>query len=86
MVLVNGPLDSVAIRRLPVEAGQDSKLEVVVPFTDARGTLAAMRMAVDLAWGLDARINLVALRAVPYELELGKPPIDMAWLEEQLCI
>ncbi len=82
MVLVNGPLDSAP--HLPVGASQGSKLELVVPFTDARGTLAAMKMAVDLARGVDARINLVAIQAVPYELELGRPPIDIGWLEARL--
>ena len=55
VLLVNGIFDSMAIRVFPVGDSQDSKLEVVVPFTDASGTLAAMSVATQLAQGLDAR-------------------------------
>lgn len=84
MVVVRGPLDSAPIRPLPVEISQGSMLEVVVPFTDFSGTLAALSLAAQLGRNLDARINLVALQTVPYGLELTRPPIALEWLEERL--
>ena len=84
VLLVNGTSDAAAMRHFPVGASQDSKLEVVVPFTDASGTLAAMSVATQLAQDLDARINLLALQAVPYGLELTRPAIALGWLEERL--
>ena len=84
LLLVSGPLDLGATRHLPAGVSQRSKLEVVVLFTDASGTLAALRLAAQLGRSLDARINLVALQAVPYALELARPAIVMEWLEERL--
>ncbi len=81
---VSGPRGWAAIPYLPPRASQSSKLELVAPFTDASGTLAAMRMAAQLGRSPDARINLVALQAVPYELELTRPSIALGWLEEKL--
>ena len=84
VLLVNGPLDSAAIRHLPMEFSQGSKLAVVVPFTDASGTVAAMKMAGQLAQNLNVYINLVSFQVVPYELELTRPAIVVGWLEEHL--
>ena len=84
VLLVNGLRHSQATRRLAARVNQGSKLEVVVPFTDASGTLAALSLAAQLGRNLDARINLVALQTVPYGLELTRPPIALEWLEERL--
>ena len=84
VLLVNGPLHSQETRHLGAGVNQGSKLEVIVPFTDASGTLAALSLAAQLGRNLDARVNLVALQTVPYGLELTRPPIALEWLEERL--
>jgi hypothetical protein len=43
-----------------------------------------MRMAGRLSQDLDAQINLVAFQVVPYKLELKRPAIAIACLEERL--
>lgn len=84
VLLANGLVDSAAIRQLRREVSEGSKLAVIVLYTDASGTLAAMRMAGWLSRDLDALINLVAFQVVPLELELTRPAVAVGWLEERL--
>jgi hypothetical protein len=63
-------------------AGQE--LEVFVIFTDAPGTLAALRMADDLAQRLEAHLELLIPYEVPYTLPLRKPAVPVEFLEGQI--
>ena len=60
------------------------KLEVSVIFTDAPGTLAALKTAGTLAQGLGAKIKLMDLQAVPYAYPLDRPPVSVAFTEKHL--
>ena len=60
------------------------ELEVSVIFTDAPGTLAALRAAGTLADGLGTRIKLVVPLAVPYAFPLDRPPVPVAFTEKLL--
>jgi hypothetical protein len=60
------------------------RLEVVVVFTDAAGTLAALKNAEGLAQRLDAHLRLLVPYEVPYVLPLAKPPVPVEFLEGQI--
>ncbi len=66
------------------EATANSELEVNVIFTDSQGTLAALRMAGDLACSLGARINLLAPHVVPLAFPLARPPVSVPFTEQRL--
>lgn len=68
----------------PPETSRDRKLEVNVLFTDTRGTLAALQTAGTLARNLGASINIVVAQAVPYVLPLERPPVSVAFTEQEL--
>src|ERR1017187_3435477 len=51
----------------------EQRLEVIVIFTDARGTVAAIQAAEGLAQQLGARLRLVMPFEVSYSLPLTKP-------------
>ena len=59
-------------------------LEVLVIFTDAPGTLAALQMADELAQELEAHIRLLVPYEVPYALPLTKPAVPVEFLEGQI--
>jgi hypothetical protein len=85
VVVVSGPRGLNAIADNSPTAGQSSTLEVVVLFSGALPTLAALRMAGQLGQNLDVRVKLVTFQTVPYELELTRPTIATRWIEERLC-
>jgi len=68
----------------PVEGNTENRLEVIVIFTDMRGTLSALRMAEGLAQQLEAHIRVVMLYEVPYTLPLEKPAVSVKFLEAQI--
>lgn len=55
----------------------NSRLEVTVIFTTASGTTAALEAVDGLAGGLDLRLTLLVLQAVPYALPLSRPPVNL---------
>jgi hypothetical protein len=59
-------------------------LEVNVIFTDPKRTAVALRTASDLARGLNARVRVIAVQAVPFAFPLSKPPVDIAFQEKLL--
>ncbi len=59
-------------------------LEVLVIFTDAPGTLAALQLADELAQKLEAHIRLLVPYEVPYALPLTKPAVPVEFLEDQV--
>lgn len=61
----------------------DAPLEVFVPFTTERGTMAALRRAARLARDLKARIEMIVPEVVPYPLPLDRPPIGRSRLENR---
>ncbi|HLY63471.1 MAG TPA: hypothetical protein VKV95_22255 [Terriglobia bacterium] len=61
------------------------RLEINVIHTTARGTLAALKTAGELAFDLGARINLLAPKLVPWALPLTRPPVAVGCIENQLC-
>lgn len=64
--------------------GFGGELEVVVPYTEWSVTEAVLKRAVALTAGLNARLTLVAVHAVPYPLDFGCPTAVHAHLVEQL--
>src|SRR5262245_41921429 len=67
-----GALDSASTRPIPHRPICGNEFEVIVVFTHARSTLAALKTAGRLAIGLGARIRLLAPHIVPYPVPLPK--------------
>jgi hypothetical protein len=59
-------------------------LKVNVIFTDPEGTLAALRTAGKLADDLGARINLIAVQAVPIRLPMSQPQVSVDFSKQML--
>ncbi|MGO8788912.1 MAG: hypothetical protein ACLQVL_16225 [Terriglobia bacterium] len=68
----------------PVDGHAGQGLEVLVIFTDAPGTVAALQMADELAQKLEAQIKLLMPYEVPYTLPLSKPAVPVEFLEGQI--
>lgn len=66
------------------EAENPARLDLVIPFTTPALTAAALRAAQCLSSGLHADIRLLRVQVVPYPLELARPPVPVAFLEQQL--
>jgi hypothetical protein len=64
--------------------GSDGQLEVAVLFTSAETTDSAIKKTAGLLQGLNARINLVAVQAVPYRLAINSPPVSTSFHEQRL--
>jgi hypothetical protein len=62
----------------------EQRLEVFVIYTDAQGTVAAIKAAEGLAQQLEARLRLVMPFEVSYSLPLTKPQVPVEFLEGQL--
>jgi len=60
-----------------------NEFEIFVIFTDTPGTLAALRMAGELAGRLDAHLRLLIPYEVPFALPLMMPPVSIALIEER---
>ena len=65
------------------EANPAAQLEIVVPFTTARGTVAALRAALRLSLDLNARIEVIVPEIVPWPLPLNRPPVSRSFLENR---
>src|SRR5215467_166893 len=61
-----------------------SELEVVVPYTGPESTSAALERVANLTAGLNARVLLVAVHALPYPLPFACPSCMHAHLVERL--
>ena len=59
----------------PAQPTEESKLNIVVVFTSAAATSAALKKAGALAESLNARITLIVPQIVPYPLPLTSPPV-----------
>jgi len=71
----------------PGQLGTDAfsgELELVVTYTDPDLTRALLRRAAALTAGLQARIALVAVHAVPYPADFRCPTSEHAFLVNQL--
>ena len=71
----------------PVDLASDTfagEIELVIPFTEPELTRAVMQRAVSLAAGLEARICLIAVHALPYPLPFICPSATHAFLVDQL--
>jgi hypothetical protein len=64
--------------------GADGELEVVVPYTGPASTAAALDRLPVLTAGLNARVLLIAVHALPYPLPFVCPTLVHAHLVEQL--
>ncbi len=58
-------------------------LTVTVILTDREGTLVALRMASNLAKGLNGRIRLLVAQGVPFHFPLDRPPVSLEFLERR---
>jgi len=61
-----------------------AEIEVVIPYTFAEETRAVMERAAVLTKGLNARISLVAVHALPYASTFGCPTSTHAFLVARL--
>ena len=61
-----------------------SELEIVIPYTVARETREVLQRAASLTKGLNARISLLAVHAIPYPATFGCPGSTHAFLVERL--
>jgi hypothetical protein len=71
----------------PTDIASDTfagEIEFVVPFTNPEMTRAVLERAEALASGLDARISLIAVHALPYPLPFVCPTAAHAFLVDQL--
>src|SRR6202158_4313694 len=66
------------------ENNPGNELEINVIFTDDQGTLSALRTAGALAHQLQAHINLLVPRVVPYAFLLPGPPVSIQFTEGRL--
>jgi hypothetical protein len=66
------------------ERNPGNELEINVIFTDHQGTLSALRTAGALAHQLQAHINLLVPRVVPYAFPLASPPVSIQFTERRL--
>jgi hypothetical protein len=67
------------------ELGPDTPgLRVTVIATNAKGTVAALRIAGKLAADLGVSISLVKMQIIPFEFPLEKPPLSTDFLYRQL--
>jgi len=64
--------------------GASGELEVVVPYTGLSSTAAALERVPVLTAGLNARVLLIAVHALPYPLPFVCPTLVHAHLVEQL--
>jgi len=64
--------------------GATGEIEIVVPYTEWEVTAKVLQRAVVLTAGLNARISLIAVHAVPYPAPFGCPAAVHAHLVEQL--
>ncbi|HKD08554.1 MAG TPA: hypothetical protein VKB79_21815 [Bryobacteraceae bacterium] len=62
----------------------EDPLDIVVPFTNPRETIAALRAASWLGEGLKARIRVVRVQVVPYPLDTNHPHIPVSFLRNQM--
>jgi hypothetical protein len=62
---------------------EESQLNIVVIFTSADATVAALKKASALAESLGAHITLVAPQVVPYPLPLTSPPVLLDFQERR---
>lgn len=67
-----------------IEGLTETALEVLVIFTDAAGTLAALKLGAGLAQELQAHIRVLMPYEVPYALPLTKPAVPVEFLENQI--
>jgi|SRR5580700_9469688 hypothetical protein len=65
-------------------SGPVEELEVVVPYTEWAVTDALLKRAPSLTAGLNVRLKLIAVHAVPYPATFGCPAAVHAHLVEQL--
>jgi len=67
----------------PAQPTEESKLSIVVVFTSAAATSAALKKAGALAESLNARITLIVPQIVPYPLPLTSPPVLLDFQENR---
>ena len=73
-----------SITQRAAEADRKSEIQINVVFTDTDGTLAALKLAGNLACNLGARIHLHVPQVVPLHFPLMRPPISIAFTEQRL--
>ena len=81
--LETGVAESTSPPELSASESQ-GKLEVVVLFTCPKSTLAALRRAATLLNGLEARVSLIEVQAIPYPLPLNMPPVALDFTKRRL--
>ncbi len=64
--------------------GVDRPLDVIVLHTSDSSTRKALKAAASLAVELSARVHILALRVVPYPLELNAPQVPVSFTANQL--
>jgi hypothetical protein len=64
--------------------GECAEIELAVTYTDPSIASAVLERAIALSAGLNARVSLVAVHAVPYPMDFGCPASTHAFLVERL--
>jgi len=60
------------------------ELEIVVPFTTKPLTNAALDKVEKISQGLDVRVKVVCVQAVPFPLPLSCPPVSISFIRQAL--
>jgi hypothetical protein len=74
-------------RPIPAKGTTQEALEdlhITVLFTDLERTRVALSTGLKLAQDLHASFQIVVTRVVPYPLPLDKPPVDSAFIQQQV--
>ena len=61
-----------------------AELDLVVPFTTPELTRVALSAAERMGEGLRAAVRLIKVQVVPFPLDLGRPPVPVDFLKEQM--
>src|SRR5690349_13829784 len=62
---------------------ETEQLKVTVLFTSDDRTRAALKVAARLAGNLNASIQMLVVRAIPFPLELNEPPVPLIFARRQ---
>jgi hypothetical protein len=65
-------------------AGPGAALELSVIFTSEKGSQVALRFAGTLAQNLNAHLNLIVVKQVPWALPLDRPSVPVSFTERRL--
>jgi len=81
-LILDRPLTAAGTPERPGQE-EDARLDIVVIFTSASATIAALKKAGSLAESLGLKITLVVPQIVPFPLPLTSPPVLLDFQEKR---